>query len=131
MPAKQVNKVDTFSQNVITHEAVDVLIGTPMRLVAGIQRGSLNLGKYGDQIRRFIVVLMIFSVRHLILDEADRMLDREFYAQITEIVAACTFPHVQKGVFSATLPASAEEIAMNMMSDPVRVVVGLKYVKLF
>ena len=54
------------------------------------------------------------------------MLDNEFLSQIEEIVAACTHPNLQKAVFSATLPASAEKIAMDMMNDPVRVVVGLK-----
>lgn len=60
------------------------------------------------------------------LDEADRMLDAEFLDQVREIVAACTYPQVQKAVFSATLPASAEKIAMDMLRDPIRIVVGLK-----
>lgn len=72
---------------------------------------------------------MIFSsVRHLILDEADRMLDDEFLEQIQEIITACTHPTVQKAVFSATLPASAEKLALGMMNNPIRAVVGLKYV---
>lgn len=70
------------------------------------------------------------SVRHLILDETDRMLDSEFLTQIQEITAACTYNSVQKAVFSATLPAGAEKVAMAMLRDPIRVVVGLKYVSL-
>jgi len=70
----------------------------------------------------------LFSVRHLILDEADRLLDAEFLAQTQEIMAACSHPDIQKAVFSATLPAAMEKIAMEMMRDPVRIVVGLKYV---
>ena len=69
------------------------------------------------------------SVRHLVLDEADRMLDTEFLSQVQEVVAACTHPRIQKAVFSATLPANAEKIAMDMLQDPIRVVVGLKYVQ--
>lgn len=68
------------------------------------------------------------SVRHLVLDEADRMLDPEFLDQVREAVAACSHPRVQKAVFSATLPANAEKTAMDMMADPIRVVVGLKCV---
>lgn len=54
------------------------------------------------------------------------MLDAEFMDQIQEIVGACTRSHVQKAFFSATLPAGAEKIAMDMVEDPVRIVVGLK-----
>lgn len=66
------------------------------------------------------------SVRHLILDEADRMLDQEFFTQVQEVLAACTHERLQKAVFSATLPAGAERVALDMLRDPIRVVVGLK-----
>ena len=56
------------------------------------------------------------------------MLDSEFFPQIQEILASCTFPSIQKAVFSATLPAGAERIAMEMLTNPIRVVVGLKSV---
>ena len=74
--------------------------------------------------------LSYFSVQYLILDEADRLLDTEFLSQTQEIVAACTHENVQKAVFSATLPAGAESIAMGMLNDPIRIVVGLKSVVL-
>ncbi|KAJ7293807.1 P-loop containing nucleoside triphosphate hydrolase protein [Mycena rebaudengoi] len=91
-------------------DKVDIIISTPLRLVLSLQAGSLELN----------------NVRHLILDEADRMLDSEFFPQVEEIVAACSHPKVQKAVFSATLPAGAEKMAMQMLQDPIRVVVGLK-----
>ncbi|KAG6857616.1 hypothetical protein H0H87_010184 [Tephrocybe sp. NHM501043] len=91
-------------------DKVDIIISTPLRLVASLQSGRLDLN----------------NVRHLVLDEADRMLDSEFFPQIEEILASCTHPNVQKAVFSATLPAGAEKIAMEMLQDPIRVVVGLK-----
>lgn len=91
-------------------DKVDIIISTPLRLVAALQAGHIELN----------------NVRHLILDEADRMLDPEFLDQVQEIVAACSHPRVQKAVFSATLPANAEKIAMDMLRDPIRVVVGLK-----
>ena len=59
------------------------------------------------------------------------MLDSEFMEQVQEVIAACTHPEVQKAVFSATLPANAEKVAMSMLRDPIRVVVGLKYVFAF
>ncbi|KAF8167835.1 P-loop containing nucleoside triphosphate hydrolase protein [Crassisporium funariophilum] len=91
-------------------DKVDIIISTPLRLMSALQEGQLDLA----------------NVRHLVLDEADRMLDAEFMPQIQEIVAACTHPKLQKALFSATLPAGAEKIAMDMLDDPVRVVVGLK-----
>lgn len=55
------------------------------------------------------------------------MLDSEFLDQIEDIFAACSNPDVQKAVFSATLPANAENVAFDVLRDPIRVVVGLKY----
>ncbi|KIY45218.1 P-loop containing nucleoside triphosphate hydrolase protein [Fistulina hepatica ATCC 64428] len=91
-------------------DRVDIIISTPLRLVASLQSGDLDMK----------------SVRHLVLDEADRMLDPEFLQQIEEIVTACTHPDIQKAVFSATLPAGAEKTAMDMLRNPIRIVVGLK-----
>ncbi|KAJ3575900.1 hypothetical protein NP233_g782 [Leucocoprinus birnbaumii] len=89
---------------------IDIIISTPLRLVASLQSGTLDLK----------------NVRHLILDEADRLLDAEFSAQIEEIVTACSHPNIQKAVFSATLPAGAEKTAIEMLRNPIRIVVGLK-----
>ncbi|KAF9454979.1 P-loop containing nucleoside triphosphate hydrolase protein [Macrolepiota fuliginosa MF-IS2] len=91
-------------------DKVDIIISTPLRLVASLRAETFDLR----------------NVRHLVLDEADRLLDAEFLSQVQEIVAACTHPNIQKAVFSATLPAGAEKIAMEMLRDPIRVVVGLK-----
>jgi len=55
------------------------------------------------------------------------MLDSEFLDQIQEIFAACSHSEIQKAVFSATLPANAEKVAFDVLRDPIRVVVGLKY----
>ncbi|KAI0651435.1 P-loop containing nucleoside triphosphate hydrolase protein [Trametes meyenii] len=91
-------------------DKIDIVISTPLRLMTSLQAGHLELG----------------NVRHIVLDEADRMLDTEFLEQVQEVIAACTRPDVQKAVFSATLPANAEKVAMGMLRDPIRVVVGLK-----
>ncbi|KAL4250098.1 ATP-dependent RNA helicase ROK1 [Abortiporus biennis] len=91
-------------------DRVDIIISTPLRLVAAMQHGNVELS----------------NVRHLVLDEADRMLDSEFIDQVQEVVAGCTHKKIQKAVFSATLPSGAEKIAMDMLHDPIRIVVGLK-----
>ncbi|RUP50922.1 P-loop containing nucleoside triphosphate hydrolase protein, partial [Jimgerdemannia flammicorona] len=66
------------------------------------------------------------SVRHLILDEADKLLDLGFLTQTDEIFAACTHPHLQKSLFSATIPAGIESLASTVMRSPLRVVIGSK-----
>ncbi|OJA11435.1 hypothetical protein AZE42_04586 [Rhizopogon vesiculosus] len=91
-------------------DKVDIIISTPLRLVASIQEGKLELN----------------NVQHLVLDEADRMLDSEFLSQVQEVIAACTHPDIQKAVFSATLPAGAEKLAMGILRNPIRIIVGLK-----
>ncbi|KAF8559411.1 P-loop containing nucleoside triphosphate hydrolase protein [Imleria badia] len=91
-------------------DKVDIVISTPLRLVASIQEGNIDLN----------------NVRHLVLDEADRLLDQEFLAQVQEVIGACTHPDIQKAVFSATLPAGVEQLAMGILRNPIRIVVGLK-----
>ncbi|THH30173.1 hypothetical protein EUX98_g4010 [Antrodiella citrinella] len=66
------------------------------------------------------------NVQHIVLDEADRMLDSEFLFQVQEVIAACSHSNVQKAVFSATLPSGVEKIALDMLDNPIRLVVGLK-----
>ena len=66
---------------------------------------------------------------YLVLDEVDNLLDPGFVQQTEEIIEACTHPDLQRCIFSATLPPVAEEVAKRVLVDPIRVVVGMKYVK--
>ncbi|KAH7340510.1 P-loop containing nucleoside triphosphate hydrolase protein [Rhizoctonia solani] len=91
-------------------DKVDIVVTTPLRLVDSLQKSLINLD----------------NVRCLVLDEADRLLEGEFFAQTEEIVQSCTHPNLQKAVFSATLPAGAEAIANSYLESPIRIVVGLK-----
>ncbi|KDN51551.1 hypothetical protein RSAG8_00096, partial [Rhizoctonia solani AG-8 WAC10335] len=91
-------------------DKVDIVVTTPLRLVDSLQKSTINLD----------------NVRCLVLDEADRLLEGEFFAQTEEIVQSCTHPDLQKAVFSATLPAGAEAVANSYLDSPIRIVVGLK-----
>ncbi|KAG0316283.1 DEAD (Asp-Glu-Ala-Asp) box polypeptide 52 [Dissophora globulifera] len=88
----------------------DILISTPLRLVHAIQQEKMELD----------------HVRHLILDEADKLLEQGFLEQTDEIFAACSHPSLQKSLFSATLPSGVESLANTFMRSPVRIVIGSK-----
>ncbi|KAF9586763.1 RNA-dependent ATPase rok1 [Lunasporangiospora selenospora] len=88
----------------------DILISTPLRLVHAIQQEKMELDR----------------VRHLILDEADKLLEQGFLEQTDEIFAACSHPSLQKSLFSATLPSGVEALANTFMRSPIRIVIGSK-----
>ncbi|KIO26766.1 hypothetical protein M407DRAFT_74078 [Tulasnella calospora MUT 4182] len=89
---------------------VDIVIGTPLRILAAIREEAIRLD----------------NVRYLVLDEADNLLDTDFGKQTEEVLESCTHPDLQKCIFSATLPQVAERVAKRVLVDPVRVVVGVK-----
>ncbi|CAE6423999.1 unnamed protein product [Rhizoctonia solani] len=96
----------TLSQPEV-RDKVDIVVTTPLRLVDSLQKSMINLD----------------NIRCLVLDEADRLLEGEFFSQTEEIVHSCTHPNIQKAVFSATLPAGAEAIANSYLDSPIRIVV--------
>jgi ATP-dependent RNA helicase DBP3 len=91
---------------------VDCLVATPGRLKDLINEGTCDLSK----------------VQHLVLDEADRMLDMGFEEDVKYIISSCLSKEDgrQTAMFSATWPEAIQEIAMNYMVDPVRLYVGFE-----
>jgi ATP-dependent RNA helicase DeaD len=85
---------------------VNVVVGTPGRLLDHIQRGTLKL----DQ------------VRTVVLDEADEMLDMGFIEDIEAILKE-TPAERQTALFSATMPGPIANLAKNYMRDPQRVTI--------
>lgn len=70
-------------------------------------------------------------MRHLILDESDKLFELNFIEQTDEIIAACSNAQgVRKGMFSATMSSTVEEIAKGVMSGGgtgmIRAIVGQK-----
>jgi ATP-dependent RNA helicase RhlE len=83
---------------------VDILIATPGRL--------LDLQNQ----RR----LVLDGVEHLVLDEADRMLDMGFVRDVRKIIA--TIPKKRQSLlFSATMPQEIARLSGEILTDPVRV----------
>lgn len=81
---------------------VDVVIGTPGRLIDLHDRGDLDLG----------------HVAILVLDEADEMLDMGFLPDIQKLWSALP-DSLQTMLFSATMPAPILTLARSMMRTPV------------
>ncbi|KAG0035441.1 hypothetical protein BGZ81_007985 [Podila clonocystis] len=82
----------------------DVLVGTPGRLKDMINRGTISLAR----------------VRHLVLDEADRMLDMGFERDIREVVQQADLPQdegLQTLMFSATFPRPIQVLARTFLKQ--------------
>lgn len=88
----------------------DILVTTPMRLVHLLRNESLKLD----------------SVQHLVLDEADKLLDMGFMEQVDEIIAACTNQAVQRSLWSATMSPIVEDLARTFLRDPVHLTIGTR-----
>ncbi|ORY99133.1 P-loop containing nucleoside triphosphate hydrolase protein [Syncephalastrum racemosum] len=88
----------------------DILVTTPLRLVWAIKENEVDLS----------------SVRHLVLDEADRLLEHGFLEQTDEIFAACPTNTIHRSMFSATLSSTVEDLARTVLKNPIRVTIGLK-----
>jgi ATP-dependent RNA helicase DeaD len=86
---------------------VDVVVGTPGRVLDHINRGTLRLG----------------DVRTVVLDEADEMLDMGF-AEDIEAILAETPETRQTVLFSATMPPRIDGIARRHLNNPVRIQMG-------
>lgn len=86
----------------------------------GVQIVSGTPGRVYDLIRRN--VLPTKSLKAMILDEADEMLDRGFKEQIYDIYRYLN-ASTQVVLMSATLPATVLEMTTKFMNDPIRILV--------
>lgn len=81
-------------------KGVDIVVGTPGRVLDHIARGTLKLG----------------DIRWFILDEADEMLNMGFVEDIEEIMKQT--PDTKRVMlFSATMPDRIANLAKNYMTD--------------
>lgn len=83
------------------HRGVDVIVGTPGRVIDHLERGTLNLG----------------HVKMVVLDEADRMLDMGFIDDVRFILSKAP-KHRQTMLFSATMPHAIVQLAKESMVQP-------------
>jgi len=92
---------DMEKQLVPLRAGVDVIVGTPGRLLDHIERGSIHLE----------------NVEVVVLDEADRMLDMGFIDDIEKILKR-TPNSRQTLLFSATMPSQIMELGRRYLKAP-------------
>jgi ATP-dependent RNA helicase DeaD len=88
---------------------VQIVIGTPGRLLDHLGRGTLNLD----------------SVQTVVLDEADEMLNMGFIEDIEAILARLPSDR-QMALFSATIPARIVKLAAQYLHEPTQVSVAAR-----
>ena len=82
-------------------QGADIIIATPGRLIAHLQLGYVSFGQ----------------IKHLVLDEADRMLDMGFLSDILKIMSFLPAKR-QTLMFSATMPAKIGDLAKRILHNP-------------
>ena len=86
---------------------VHIVVGTPGRLIDLMERRVLNLG----------------SVKIVVLDEADRMLDMGFIEDIEFILSKTPYDR-QTSLFSATIDQSVMKVCNKYMKNPQKILVS-------
>ncbi len=89
-------------------QGADIIVATPGRLISHLQLGNLDLSR----------------TTHIILDEADRMLDMGFFDDIKTILKQLP-ENKQTILFSATMPPEIAKMAREMMHNPVEVKIAI------
>lgn len=89
-------------------EKASIIVATPGRIMSHMKM------KYVD----------FTKINHLILDEADKMLDMGFYDDIMEIISSVSKQR-QTLLFSATMPGKIRSLANKIMNKPVHINLNL------
>ncbi len=95
---------DWDKQKVALKNGADIIVATPGRLLSYLKLGFVNLT----------------GIKHLILDEADRMLDMGFIDDLKAIISYLKNKH-QTLMFSATMPNSINQLAKRILHSPVEI----------
>ncbi|KAG5192078.1 P-loop containing nucleoside triphosphate hydrolase protein [Tribonema minus] len=89
---------------------LDIVVGTPGRLIDHINKGNLDLSE----------------LKHAVLDEADEMLNMGFADDIEEIFSKVDIPACQVLLFSATVPDWVKRISAAYLKNPLSFIALLK-----
>ncbi|MBQ8707702.1 MAG: DEAD/DEAH box helicase [Succinivibrionaceae bacterium] len=88
---------------------VHIVVGTPGRVMDLMRREKLDLS----------------SLKTLVLDEADEMLNMGFIEDIEWVISQCPAQR-QTALFSATMPDAIRRVAVQYLTDPVEVRIAAK-----
>jgi ATP-dependent RNA helicase DeaD len=83
-----------------------IVVGTPGRLLDHIERGTLDLS----------------SLRVVVLDEADRLLDMGFAPEVKRLLSKCPSDR-QTALFSATLIGEVQDLARRFTKNPAQIAI--------
>ncbi|MCG8474673.1 MAG: DEAD/DEAH box helicase [Cytophagales bacterium] len=89
-------------------QGADILVATPGRLIQHLRQGYLDVSK----------------IKHLVLDEADRMLDMGFHQDILDIVSNLPKER-QTLMFSATMPPKIRKLAKELLNEPEEITIAV------
>lgn len=94
------------TQERLLKEGVDIIVGTPGRLLDFRQKRKLNFNR----------------INIVVIDEADRMFDMGFLPDIRRILDSVSRGSVRQAMlFSATLDATTRSIAREYMKNPIKI----------
>lgn len=97
--------VDIDNQLIELAERPQILVATPGRILDLCKQSHITLD----------------SIKHLVLDEADRLLEMGFWPDVQKLIALIP-KHKQTLLFSATLPEALDTLASQLLiNDPLRV----------
>jgi len=100
--------MDWERQHKAIHSGADIITATPGRLISMLTTKEVNLK----------------HLEHLVLDEADRMLDMGFYDDIMRIISYLPKKR-QTVLFSATMPAAIRQMAHKILHSPKEVTIAI------
>jgi ATP-dependent RNA helicase DeaD len=88
-------------QTLSLKQKTHIIVGTPGRIMDHVRRGNIDLS----------------AIKHLVIDEADLMLDMGFFDEVSTIVEGIGETHIM--LFSATMEDRLSDLIDKYMIDPI------------
>lgn len=116
LTVKHINKMnygDDKEKYATDFEALDLLVTTPLKF--------LNVAKLGVDLEKF---------DYVVLDEADKYFELGFLDQFKELIDLLKLTKKHYSLFSATFPSQIEKMVVDLLIDPVQIIIRGKMVVL-